>query len=504
MAGNRITQGLRRWWPVVAVALAAVVGLIVASGARPADAQFPEGFGTSMLWNGMFCVGSEVCDIGDFNGDGRDDIIAFVRSTKPEPGNGDVWVAPSTGSAFSPASAWHALFCVGDEICATGDFNGDGKDDIAAFVRSTKTGDGEGDVWVALSTGSSFSLASPWHSMFCVGNEVCRTGDVNGDGLDDIIAFVREDKVEPGRGDVWVALSTGSGFGAGVKWHDIFCTGAETRNVADVNGDGMDDIIAYQQYPLKPANTWVALSTGAAFGSAAVWYDDFCAFGESVCTTGDVNGDSRADAVIFLRNAAEGVMGYSQRQGRVDVATSTGAAFASYTSQKAMFCTGDEICTLGDANGDGKDDLIAFIRSTKTGDGEGDVWVALSELGGLSIIQPIQPIQPVQVPPVEIAPIEVQPIQPLPGAVVQAVLPFTVGDTVVVTLPGTNLTMRTAPGLQFAEQYKLPLNTYLNVLEGPITADGYTWWRVSLNANPTQWGWVAQGDSSQMWLQKIQ
>ncbi|WP_153263718.1 hypothetical protein [Nonomuraea phyllanthi] len=47
--------------------------------------------------------------------------------------------------------------------------------------------------------------------------------DVNGDGKDDVVTFTRGTL-----NDVYVALSTGTAFGAGVKWHDFFGLNGET------------------------------------------------------------------------------------------------------------------------------------------------------------------------------------------------------------------------------------------------------------------------------------
>jgi hypothetical protein len=68
--------------------------------------------------------------------------IAFAR-----PG---VWVALAGLTGFSPAEDW-SWMCVGQEVCAVGDFNRDGRDDVVAFVRDTQSGAGRGDVQVALS-----------------------------------------------------------------------------------------------------------------------------------------------------------------------------------------------------------------------------------------------------------------------------------------------------------------------------------------------------------------
>ncbi|WP_261568478.1 FG-GAP repeat domain-containing protein, partial [Frankia gtarii] len=110
-------------------------------------------------------------------------------------------------------------FAVGNEVPLVGDFNGDGKDDIATFTRGPAA-----DVFVALSNGSGFvGTGVKWHDHFAVGNEVPLVGDFNGDGKDDIATFTRGSAA-----DVFVALSNGSRFvGTGVKWHDHFGVGNE-------------------------------------------------------------------------------------------------------------------------------------------------------------------------------------------------------------------------------------------------------------------------------------
>jgi len=45
------------------------------------------------------------------------------------------------------------------------------------------------------------------HDWFGLPNEIPMTGDFNGDGKADLITFLRNTQPEPGRGDVYVALS---------------------------------------------------------------------------------------------------------------------------------------------------------------------------------------------------------------------------------------------------------------------------------------------------------
>jgi hypothetical protein len=196
-------------------------------------------FGPTQKWQEYFCIDNEIPAVGDVNGDGKDDIVTFIRDTKTGTGQGDVYVALSTGSSFGAGQKWHEYFCIGNEIPAVGDVNGDGKDDIVTFIRDTKTGTGQGDVYVALSTGSSFGAGQKWHEYFCVSDEVPAVGDFNGNGKDDIITFNRT------HGTVWVAMSTGSNFGAGERWGGFFCFGNEQPDVGDWDGDGTDDIVNF-------------------------------------------------------------------------------------------------------------------------------------------------------------------------------------------------------------------------------------------------------------------
>ena len=66
-----------------------------------------------------------------------------------------VWVALSDGTKFMTSSVWHKFFSLKGEIPMVGDFNGDGKDDIVTFTQQQQK-DAAGDlignavVWVSL------------------------------------------------------------------------------------------------------------------------------------------------------------------------------------------------------------------------------------------------------------------------------------------------------------------------------------------------------------------
>jgi hypothetical protein len=112
-----------------------------------------------------------------------------------------------------------------------GDFNGDGRDDIAG--RSAI-----GQWWVNRSNGATFGAAvhyGNW-STTTVWRDV-RVGDLNGDGLDDIIG-------RSAIGQWWVAETRTNGFtmkhlgnwtGPQTKWSEVA--------VGDFNRDGRADLV---------------------------------------------------------------------------------------------------------------------------------------------------------------------------------------------------------------------------------------------------------------------
>lgn len=168
--------------------------------------------------------------VGDFDNDGKDDLLGRVAST------GEWYVAESDGTKFStvPWGKWPLVTPDPFAQVLVGDFNGDGRDDVAGRASTN------GDWIVSLSTGSALVLgATRWTRWGTTSTWLdARVGDVNGDGRDDIVGRIA------GNGDWYLNLSNGSSFGAAEKKGN-WSTLSSWSNVAlaDVTGDGRADLI---------------------------------------------------------------------------------------------------------------------------------------------------------------------------------------------------------------------------------------------------------------------
>ena len=198
------------------LAMAAAVGgaaaLIMAVPGLSAAATGATGFRPATEWSAHMCLAGEFCAMGDVNGDGRADAIAFTQGGNPGGGPpGTVFVALSTGHSFAAPVEWSSGMCLAGERCAIADVNGDGKADAIAFTQGGNPGGGPpGTVFVALSTGHSFRPAVEWSNHFCLAGETCAMGDVNRNHKSDAIAFTQGGNPGGGPpGSVFVALSTG-------------------------------------------------------------------------------------------------------------------------------------------------------------------------------------------------------------------------------------------------------------------------------------------------------
>lgn len=251
------------------------------------------------VWNGR----AFQADLADVNGDGRADLVILSRGRDDVPGDATALVALSTGTGFSyPAQpVWNASWCADYQTCLFGDLNGDRRADMAAFTPD------HGTLWGSLSAGGSFGGNSTWNTYFCIRNEVCALGDVDGDGRADAIAFKPRAQGNQ-KGNVLVARSTGTAFVDVRYGHGYFCIDNERCLVGDLNGDRKSDILLLKGWGIpgwERLQVLASLSNGTAFINAnpfewaqiPFFAPDARSWGQFVLA--DVTGDGKADLVEY-------------------------------------------------------------------------------------------------------------------------------------------------------------------------------------------------------------
>jgi hypothetical protein len=283
----------------------------------------------------------------DINGDGRDDVLSFQQG-----GTGQVWGATSNGSTFNTPTHWNpwGAFSYNGHVPAVGDLNGDGRDDMLNFQQGPGTG---GEVWAALSNGTTFNTPTRWNpwGAFSYTGHLPAVGDVNGDGRADIVNF------QQSNGQVWVALSNGSSFNTPTLWNPwgAFSYEGHVPRVGDVNGDGKADMVNFQRD--AGGSVWVALSNGTTFNTPGQWGSGTAfSFRKATPRLGDVNGDGRADAVNFRQGTSGQVF--------VGLSTGSGFSPGVEWNPWGAFSYIANVPFTADLNGDGKADILNFQQGS--------------------------------------------------------------------------------------------------------------------------------------------
>ncbi len=375
-------------------------------------------------------AGRSVSSAGDVNGDGIDDVI--VGAPRGDDGGRDAGeayviygVAGNTRGTvgLSALTAAQGFIIQGDaerdfagfSVSSADDVNGDGIDDLivgAPFGENGGTNAGEAYViygvagaargrvdLTGLTAAQGFIIQGDT-AFDQAGRSVSSAGDVNGDGIDDLIvgapyggdggmdageAYVIYGVAGSTRGTVDLsALTAAQGFI--IQGDAAFNQAGRSVSLAgDVNGDGIDDLIvgapfgyygstnageAYVIYG-EAGDTRGALDlTGLTAAQGFVIQGDVAGdqAGLSVASAGDVNGDGIGDLIVGAPGSDDGgdlageayvVYGVAgSTRGTLDLTGLTAAQGFIIQGDAAGDQAGFSVSAAGDVNGDGIDDLI--------------------------------------------------------------------------------------------------------------------------------------------------
>jgi hypothetical protein len=230
---------------------------------------------------------------------------------------------------------------------ATGDFNVDGRPDLAI------ANDVAGSVSVLLNTTSPGAAAPSFAAKQDFTTEPAplflAVGDLNGDGRVDLAALNRNS------GSVSVLLNTTPPGAAAPSFaaKQDFTTGADPESVAigDLNGDGMPDLVLTNRASDSVSVLLNTTAPGAATATFAAKQDFATRHLPQSVAVGDLNGDGRPD--LAVANSSEGTVSVLLNTMAPGAATASFAARHDFTAGG----TGTFDVAIGDLNSDGKPDL---------------------------------------------------------------------------------------------------------------------------------------------------
>lgn len=284
---------------------------------------------------------------------------------------------------------------LGYSVSSAGDVNGDGLDDVIVGAPGTSTGKAyvvfgkTGSTGVELSSvmmGVGGYAITPESSGDLLGTSVAAAGDVNGDGLADILINANGFSNNQGRTYIVFGRTTSTAVElTSVKagWGGYAVDGpaptssfsAVVSGCGDVNGDGVSDLLigsgkGARLYVVfgSMANKDINLANVASGvgGYAIDLLETGLSTRQTISYAGDVNGDGKADLIVgFPDSGVAGTAGQSfvvfgkASTSRTDLTSvRNGHGGFVINGDAAGDASGSSVSYAGDINGDGLADVL--------------------------------------------------------------------------------------------------------------------------------------------------
>ena len=370
---------------MAAIALTMLAAVVLLAGiAIPAQAQehppaffpYPSTFEINGIADYGNLLGVQAAAVGDFNGDGKLDVVSIMGGyweMDVAPGNGDgTFQVPILNTFSLPGEVPYAI--------AVGDFNGDGKLDVAVWgIYSSPWING---IMIFLGNGDgtftySATYPAPNSGGWAPTSNSLYVADFNGDGHLDIAALAPY-SINNAFPCVYIFLGNGDGtFQTGVQYSTLDPNHPSNVNaygmaVGDLGTSGKPDIAVSQSNGMV-----VLLNNGNGTFGTATYYDNALNNpSEMGIAIGDVNGDKKNDIVTTTYRYGNLVLYLNQGGGKFALKGSVAQAPPVGNAS---------LVSLADINGDKKLDLIAT-------DEWGEIWTFYGKGNGTFTAGPVYPV----------------------------------------------------------------------------------------------------------------
>lgn len=268
----------------------------------------------------------------------------------------------------------------GYSVSSAGDVNGDGLADI--LIGASPANQSAGETYLIYGRANfagPFDLAvadvtfSGIDSGDFAGESVSSAGDVNGDGLADLLigAFGADPNGDSAAGETYLVYGRSTLAGAfdfadadvtftGIDAQDF--SGFSVSSAGDVNGDGLADLLIGASGPFQAGETYLIYGSPSLAGAFDLAAADVTFSGNvsgdrsgaSVSSAGDVNGDGLADLLIGAPELSRTYLVY----GSAGLAGDFDLTNADVTLNGFGDSAGFSVSSAGDVNGDGLSDLL--------------------------------------------------------------------------------------------------------------------------------------------------